>query len=342
MDFSSISSGFSSLKSSLSSLSSLFGGTSAGPGAKGADGTLKLGDFVFKDLEIPEMITLGGDQQTVVHKLVGGARIIDQLGADTQDIVWRGVLLGNDVMDRAVALSTMRKKGGSYTLSFRELRYKVVIQSCRFEYYAFNRIGFTLVCYELPPADPTQVVGPADPDTAIKGDLASAGSLAASIGNGGISGAISSIQSATAGIASFAKATTATINGVLAPVKNAMNTVHQLSLTLNNTVRSVTTLGGILPNNPIAQNASNMLKHLNTLNQLADVNQLASTLARLHSNLGGLNTGGTQKQITVTGGNLMQIAQQHYGDAMQWTKIASANRLSDPQLTGSHVLIIPK
>ena len=45
--------------------------------------------------------------------------------------------------------------------------------------------------------------------------------------------------------------------------------------------------------------------------------------------------------ITVTGGNLFQVAAQQLGDATQWIRIAQANALSDPMLAGLVTLRIP-
>jgi L-ascorbate metabolism protein UlaG (beta-lactamase superfamily) len=47
------------------------------------------------------------------------------------------------------------------------------------------------------------------------------------------------------------------------------------------------------------------------------------------------------RTITVTGGNLFQVAAQQLGDATQWIRIAQANGLSDPMLTGLVTLNIP-
>ena len=47
------------------------------------------------------------------------------------------------------------------------------------------------------------------------------------------------------------------------------------------------------------------------------------------------------KKITVSGGNLYQIAAQEYGDAMGWVQIAQANGLADPELVGLVTLTIP-
>ncbi len=45
--------------------------------------------------------------------------------------------------------------------------------------------------------------------------------------------------------------------------------------------------------------------------------------------------------ITVTGGNLFQVAAVQLGDALQWINIARANAISDPMLSGMAQLVIP-
>ncbi len=47
------------------------------------------------------------------------------------------------------------------------------------------------------------------------------------------------------------------------------------------------------------------------------------------------------KTIVIAGGNLFQIAAQQLSDATQWIRIAEANSLSDPMLSGVVTLIIP-
>ena len=45
--------------------------------------------------------------------------------------------------------------------------------------------------------------------------------------------------------------------------------------------------------------------------------------------------------ITVTGGNLFQIAATELGDATQWIRIAQLNNISDPMLIGIVSVTIP-
>jgi hypothetical protein len=45
--------------------------------------------------------------------------------------------------------------------------------------------------------------------------------------------------------------------------------------------------------------------------------------------------------VTVVGGNLFRVAAEQLGDATQWVRIAEANGLSDPMLSGMVSLRIP-
>ena len=59
----------------------------------------------------------------------------------------------------------------------------------------------------------------------------------------------------------------------------------------------------------------------------------------MNTNLLNINQSGTQ--LTTAGGNLMNIAAKQYGDAMAWTTIAQANKLSDPVIDGVKTIVIP-
>ena len=50
---------------------------------------------------------------------------------------------------------------------------------------------------------------------------------------------------------------------------------------------------------------------------------------------------GSVRSITLTGGNLFEIAAIQLGSALQWINIARVNKLSDPMLSGQNVIIIP-
>ena len=47
------------------------------------------------------------------------------------------------------------------------------------------------------------------------------------------------------------------------------------------------------------------------------------------------------RTVTVAGGDLYRLALQYLDDATQWTRIAKANGLIDPVITGVVTLTIP-
>jgi len=49
----------------------------------------------------------------------------------------------------------------------------------------------------------------------------------------------------------------------------------------------------------------------------------------------------TNRIVVVAGGNLFALAAEYLNDATQWIRIAQANQLSDPVLSGVMTLVIP-
>lgn len=72
---------------------------------------LSLAGIVFDDFSTPSEMMGGGNQAMVVHKLPGGARVIDTLGPDDADITWSGFFFGDNAYDTALALDGIRAAG---------------------------------------------------------------------------------------------------------------------------------------------------------------------------------------------------------------------------------------
>jgi hypothetical protein len=80
--------------------------------------TLVLGGIAFDGFSTPSRMGAGGKQAMVVHKLPGGARVIDTLGPDEDNISWDGEFFGNDAYANALALDGMRAAGQVVSLTF--------------------------------------------------------------------------------------------------------------------------------------------------------------------------------------------------------------------------------
>ena len=304
------------------------------------DTILTLGDFEFGRFEVPEKIGFGGDQALVAHKLVGGTRVIDAMGRDDAPLEWSGIFLGANALVRARHIDQMRVAGLPLTLSWSEFSYTVVIQSFRADFQRFYEMPYHISCLVV--ADltaPVTASGTESVDDALNEDMATADTLVAGIGDTQLSGLMETLDSAIRNVSSFANAVQSTINSVLAPLAAVQARVNILIGSSAAVINNVTTLGGILPNNPIAQQASSMTQQVAAMTQLPQLYNLQSVLGRMGGNLGSI--GRSTNTTTQAGGNLFAVASQQYGDATNWTTLAKANKLTDPQLAGVNTLIIP-
>ena len=307
-----------------------------------SDLTLKLGSFQFEGLEIPESLPFGGSQRLAVHDLVGGTRVIDSMGAFTGPIEWSGWLLGETAMDRARALDDLRQQGNDLLLKWHEIAYQVVIREFRADFQRFYKIPYHITCEVI--SDLSKFAGN-DDDQSIDGqmteDAATATELSDSVGDSTLSGLMDSVNSAISAVSDFATAAQSTINSVLQPIAALRTQVQTMISSANNTLMNVTTLGGILPNNPISQQVSKLSGQIVAATNLPVLVQLDRVAGRMQGNLGSIYS--SAKQVTVAGGNLMNMAAKEWNDAMAWTGIAKANPQlnGDPQIVGIQTVTIP-
>ena len=112
-------------------------------------GHLLLGPVLFRDFELPERISWGGAQRLNVHRLPGGARVVDAMGRDDAPIAWSGVFTGEDGAARARLLDLMRAEGGVWPLTWDSFLYSVVIQAFAAQYERVNWLPYRIVCTVL-------------------------------------------------------------------------------------------------------------------------------------------------------------------------------------------------
>lgn len=306
--------------------------------------------FEFAGNEVPEHIMFGGTQRIAVHELVGGGRVVDVLGAQPRDMAWNGIFLGSDALDRALYLDQLRKDGIPLALTWHQLKYSVVISEFAGDFIRPYRIPYNISITVVQDNNVGVQTFDIQVDQQIADDINAAIGLAANMqviaaqkaSLTAIQDKLTTLQKIQKGISSFANATTATINSVLAPVKTIREASQALLGQIDNTVQNVTTLGGLAPNTPVARNAAALAQHANNLNSSAQLVQLDAVLGCVQQNAS--NAPATAPQtVTVQGGSLYTVAQQQYGDSTLWTAIARANGLTDPQLPNTPItLTIPK
>lgn len=301
---------------------------------------LSLGDLVFAGMEVPERLAWGGEQSLVVHKLVGGARVVDAMGRDDMPLEWSGWFMGAEALDRAQYLNTQRLLGQPLTLSLDALLFTVLIQHFEASYELAYRIPYRICCVVVQDlATPTVAGAVPGVDDAMDADMATANGLGSAIGDGPLSGLLGTLNSAVSAVSTFANAAQSTINSVLQPVAAVQARVGILLASAINTTQNVATLGGVLPANPLARTVASLSQQAVAFHSQPALFNLQNVMGRMSANLSSLR--GTSKPVPVAGGNLFSLAAQQYGDATSWTAIAKANGLTDPQLQGVQTLNIP-
>jgi hypothetical protein len=136
---------------------------------------LVLGGIAFTNYSPPEYMMAGGKQAMVVHKLPGGARVIDTLGPDEADITWQGFFFGNDAYSNVLLLDSMRAAGNVIGLSWGGEATRQVIIS-EFIYHirrlpVWVEYNITCTVYENPALGDLAVVIANQTDTQINSDL---------------------------------------------------------------------------------------------------------------------------------------------------------------------------
>lgn len=314
--------------------------------AQGSDPTatrLILGDFEFLQFEIPERLAIPGRQKTVTHQMIGGKRVIDVLGVEYDAFSWSGIITGANSGDRVTALERMRDAGKALTMTLDSYSFSVVITSFTPLYeYVYRRpytIEVGIIARNDSPLKVDALTGALD--ALVNGDVGSTLGLAGTVNISSVTAAVTAVQSAVSEVTDFAHATVDTVQTIVRPIVAAQTLVSQSISQLEASASEITTLGGLVPGNPISKTISNLLTQVDLSTRVPALYNMQSVLSRLNKNVQSGQTADGVREITLSGGNLYQVAANQYGDASLWSSLASANGLTDPQLTGINTLTIP-
>jgi hypothetical protein len=302
--------------------------------------SLMLGSFEFLDTEIPAELRLGGDQTLAIHRFIGGGKSVQPMGCDDKAPAWTGIFRGSEASTRAQYIDGLRIAGNSLLLTWDAFSYNVVIKNFEFSIQQINHIPFSITL-EVVKNNTSPVTN--DPgysiDDLLNDDMNTVTTLSDSINDPSITSSVSALQSVMNGISSFAKAANSVIQSIVQPIEAAQKAVEQVQAQVQNTLMNITTLGGVIPNNPISTTVASEITQTNSMIQAPQLMLMNAALGRMKSNVSIQSSG--VKQITVAGTNLYRVAAQQYGDPSAWTTIANANGLTDPMITGVVTLNIP-
>jgi len=303
-----------------------------------------LGDFEFSGLEVPEYTTPGaGKQQLVIHKLVGGRRVIDVMGVDYDNISWSGWIIGATAQERVTELETLRNEGKPLSLNIGSYYFSVLISNFvpvfEFEYRRRYSIELTIIDRLDAPITENALSGTLD--ALVNSDVGEALGLSSIINSDAVTSSIAAVKDAVSQVQGFANATIDTVQTVIRPLVAAQAIVQSTISQVGASINDITTLGGLIPGNPVSTAANNVLRQGAALTQLAPLYQMQSVLGRLQKNvLSGPLANGTSS-VTTSNSSLQKIAADAYGDQSQWPVIGQVNNIADPQLDGIQTIKIP-
>ena len=139
----------------------------------GRPAPLIIGDLLLQGHEVPGRISIGGAQAFTIHKLPGGGRIIDAMGADQGSITWHGLFIGPNAAGRARALDIMRQQGMPQLLSFGDYTFNVVIVHFVYDYRDRGAVISYRIRSEIIPDASGDATGAGDLGFSIQDDLGS-------------------------------------------------------------------------------------------------------------------------------------------------------------------------
>lgn len=154
---------------------------------------IQIADVAFTGFEIPQSVDLGGDQSTVIHKMLGGARIIDALGMDEAPITWEGRFRGAEAVGRAQRLDALRQQGLPVQLTIYTMKRSVIIRSFKWDFMQYYEIPYSITCEVIQNQDAPVLTAPIDLDASLEMDLASVVALADTIAAANLTAAMADI-----------------------------------------------------------------------------------------------------------------------------------------------------
>jgi hypothetical protein len=114
------------------------------PGQGAGQFPVILGTVLLQGFEVPDSAPWGGEQALTVHKLIGGARVIDAMGVDDRAITIKGTFLSPDADSRALRVDVMRKAGLPVVFGYANHIYQVVIKSFAPDFERPDRVKYQL------------------------------------------------------------------------------------------------------------------------------------------------------------------------------------------------------
>ena len=249
--------------------------------AFGAAGPVVLGGFEFLTFEVPAEITLPVKQQTALHILIGGDRVLDALGPNYGDIGWSGVFLGPGAEYRAQSLKALVDAAQPVALTWGTFAFTVFPHAAPMK-FGYAQIPYSVHCTILRDESAAQAAAGPDLNGTTLNDIGSA----IAMGGTQLSATLATAQTTLENLAPILPGTTGVLSALTA-VQTAQGVTNTLTGGSTSLIAGVASRAAALPT-PIASMAdlATAAAQTGTLAQgVAAVGFLGRMAANLTANL---------------------------------------------------------
>lgn len=294
--------------------------------------TKSKADLTFTNLEIPEKFgPLAGRHEVVKHEYPGGAIDVQAMGPFPDTIEWDGILMGDvngaSPFERALIMDNYRVTGTPLYLSYGGV----------WQWHGVLSVWKAIVRHQNHIEYHAEFSPDIDVTEANNQASLTAAQQAAQTPEGLLSKLRTSVVSALTA-AGLDPATLTALGGFLSAIDSALLPATGIISAIAPTALS--TIGASYISAASALSTFKPQAAGPALANAATATALLGTVTSMN-NLVNQNVGSTTTTIRTVNAHLPTLAQQYYGDASQWTKIAKANGLVDPQQVGIQTLVIP-
>jgi len=254
-------------------------------------GMVTLGPVQLTGMAVPASIPIGGKQALTVHKLPGGARIIDAMGQDDAEIGWRGILDMQDASVTARTLDKLRRSGSVITLAWDVFSYQVIVSEFNCDTRLVPPMNYSIKLTVL--ADNTLVTGisPVSMALQVVQDLSTGNPIGAiSAVSAGIVGTSVTDASTAAGASGATVVGSSAYTAAVGAVNTAAGAIQSATAAANGVLGPLgTSLGALSAAAPAALDTISMSSQITTAissaGDLANLTACAGYVGRAQQNL---------------------------------------------------------
>lgn len=281
--------------------------------------------LTFEELELPTSITYGGAQAQALYQDIGGGRTAFTFGRDDAPIMWSGMLLDktsvtqrltdsytkyqtpqgpqeltaqqtltatntinfiSTAYERSKLLEELRDSGAQLVLSWGRHSFKIVLKDMNFVYHFPGYITYKAVANVIQTNPNTHRKRPQTLSTVA---ISMTNTFGPSVNEPWYSGLLGKLQTAMNYIHQFENkvaVVSQAINQAESYYQDVEGSVQSIITQAQTILTQITTLGGVIPDNPVALSVGNFFGKANAMMELAHLSNIQNAVGAASLKIG--------------------------------------------------------